>query len=76
MQQRIASKSSVNTDNPDTILEDKLQWHRARHAKWNFENKKKVIDQAELIFWQKTRYKDVGSIVFGYALCERQVDAI
>lgn len=76
MQQGITSKSGVNTNNSDTILEDKLQWYRAQHAKWSFENKKKVIDRAELMFWQKTRYKDVGSIIFGYALCERQVDAI
>lgn len=57
-------------------MEDKLQRHCAQHAKWSFENKKRVVDGAELMFWQKTRYKDVGSIVFGYALHERQVDAI
>lgn len=36
----------------------------------------KIKKRLELVFRQKTRCRDVGSIVFGYALYEGQVDAI
>lgn len=63
-------------DDPKTTLEDKLQWLRVLHAKWQFKNKEWVVDRIELVFWKKTRCKDIRSIVFGFALHKKQIDVI
>ena len=63
-------------DDPNTTLEDKLQRLRALHSKWQFEDKEEVVDGTELVFRQKTRFKDIRSIVFGFALHEGQIDTI
>lgn len=82
-QQGIANRPGVDTtslsglvEDPDTTLEDKLQWLRALHAKWSFEDKEEAVDGTKLVFRQKTRCKDVGPIVFGFALHDGQIDVI
>ena len=57
-------------DDPNTTLEDKLQRLRALHSKWQYEDKKEVVNRIELVFQQKTRCKDIESIVFGFTLYE------
>lgn len=60
-------------DDPDSSLEDKLKHLQKLHAKWQYKDTNEVVDETKLDFWQKTRY---GSIVFGFALHEGQIDAI
>ena len=63
-------------DDPNITLENKLQRLRALHSKWQFKDKKEVVDGTELVFQQKTKCKDIGSIFFGFTLYEGQIDAI
>ena len=45
------------------------------HAQWKAENKV-ILDKKELVTCQKNCCKDVGIIVFGFALKKAQVNAI
>lgn len=63
-------------DDPDTTFEDKLERLKALYAKWKHEDVEEVVEGLELIFWQKNRCKEVGLVVFGFALHQGQIDAI
>lgn len=63
-------------DDPDITFEDKLERLKALYAKWEHEDIEEVVEGSELVFRQKNRCKEVGLVVFGFALHQGQIDAI
>lgn len=64
---------------PTTSVEDKIIKVAELHAQWKREDREiaaDVLDETELIQRQKQRCKDMGMIIFGFTLNDKQADAV
>ena len=59
-----------------TSTQDKLARIEALHTKWNLEDLEAPLENEALETRQKGRCKELGMIIFGFALRKAQIDAI